>query len=93
MKTTTQGIENGQAVLHIEAEPSDMEKSMSEAYRELAKKLRIPGFRKGKTPRPVLESFVGKEGLRQEALEHLIPLLCERAVEEQKLEIIAPPQG
>lgn len=92
MKTRTQAFENGQAVLHIEVEPPEMGKSMDEAYRELAKKMRIPGFRKGKVPRPILESYVGREALTQEALEHLIPKLCNQAAEEQKLEVIGQPQ-
>ena len=92
MKIRTQAFENGQAVLHIEVEPPEMEKSMDEAYHELAKKMRIPGFRKGKIPRPILESYVGRDGLKKEALEHLVPELCNQAAEEQKLEAIAPPQ-
>ena len=63
MKITTQEFENGQAVLHIEVESPELEKSLGEAYHHLAKKVNIPGFRKGKVPRPVLENYVGKEGL------------------------------
>lgn len=93
MKITTQEFENGQAVFHIEVEPPELEKSMEEAYHELAKKVNIPGFRKGKVPRAILQNYVGREGLQEEALEHLIPQLCDQAAEEQKLEVIAQPQA
>jgi len=93
MKIKTQEHEDGQAVLHIEVEPPELEKSMDEAYRELSKKARIPGFRKGKIPRHILENYLGKEGLQQEALEKLIPQLCDQALEEQELEVIAQPQA
>ncbi|MBM4463301.1 MAG: trigger factor [Chloroflexi bacterium] len=92
MKIKTQEFENGQAVLHIEVEPSEMDKSLDETYRRLAKKVNIPGFRKGKAPRPILERFVGKEALQEEALEHLIPQLCDKAAQEQNLEVIAQPE-
>ena len=93
MKVKTKEFENGQAVLSIEVEPPEMEESLAAAYRHLAKELNIPGFRKGKIPRSVLENYVGREGLQQEALEHLIPQLCDQAVEEHKLAVIAQPQA
>ena len=92
MKIRTQEFENGQAVLHIEVEPQEMDKSLDETYRHLAKKVNVPGFRKGKTPRPILERFIGKEALQEEAIDHLIPQLCDQAAQEQKLEVIAQPQ-
>jgi trigger factor len=79
-------------VLDIEVEPVEMEQSLEIAYRHLVRKTNIPGFRKGKAPRLVMEQYIGKEGLQTEALEHLLPQLCSQAVEEQKIEIIAPPE-
>jgi trigger factor len=93
MKIKTQEYENGQAVLHIEVETPELEKSMDEAYRDMSKKANVPGFRKGKIPRHILENYIGKEGLQQEALEKLIPQLCDQAMEEQNLEVIAQPQA
>ena len=93
MIVRAQEFENGQAVLHIEVEPAEMEKALEDAYRHLAKTVNIPGFRKGKAPRSVVESYVGKEALQQEALEDLIPRLCKQAAEEQDLDIIAPPEA
>lgn len=92
MKISTQSIENSEAKLQIEAEPVEMEESLDRAYHQVVKKVGIPGFRKGKAPRSVLENYIGKEGLQREALEDLVPRLCARAIEEQNIEVIAQPQ-
>lgn len=92
MKVSNQSVENSQAILHIEVEPQEMEESLNKAYYRLLKGVDIPGFRKGKAPRHVLERYVGKEEFQREALEHLIPQLCNQVIEEQKMEVIAQPQ-
>ena len=92
MKISTQSIENSEARLQIEVEPVEMEESLDRAYHQVVKKVGIPGFRKGKAPRSVLESYIGKDGLQREALEDLVPRLCARAIEEQNMEVIAQPQ-
>jgi len=92
MKIVTQSIENSQAILQIEVEMAEMDQSLHRAYRQLVKKVAVPGFRKGKDPRSVLESLVGREGLQREALEDVLPRMCAQAIEEQNLEVIAQPQ-
>jgi len=92
VKISTQSIENRQAILHIEVEPQEMEESLNRAYHRLVKRVNIPGFRKGKAPRLILERYIGKEELQKEALEDLMPQLCNQAIEEQKMEVIAQPQ-
>jgi len=93
MKILAQEHENGQAVLRIEVEPPELEKSVDTAFRDLSKKTRIPGFRKGKVPRHILEGYLGKDSLQQEALEKLIPQLCGQVAQEQELDVIAQPQA
>lgn len=92
MKATKDKVENHQAYLTIQAEPADMEKSMEEAYHHLNQSTRIPGFRKGKTPRVILERYLGKEALLEHALEHLLPDMYEQALKEQELEAVAQPE-
>jgi trigger factor len=92
MKVSTENLENCQIALNIEAEASELDKSLDEAYHHLVKEVSVPGFRKGKAPRPILEQHVGKRYLLDEALEHLIPQLYRQAIESQKLEPIASPQ-
>lgn len=91
MKVTNEKVENRQAFLSIEMEPAEVEQSLEECYRRLAKKANIPGFRKGKAPRKVLERHSNKESLMEEAFGDLIPKAYEKAVKEQKLKPIARP--
>lgn len=92
MKVSTERIENSQVVLNIEVEPEEVESSLELAYRRLVKNTAIPGFRKGKAPRALLERFIGKEALLDDALEHLVPEVYAQAIEEQGIEVIAQPQ-
>jgi trigger factor len=92
MKVSTENLGNCQISINIEAEASELDKSLDEAYHHLVKEVSIPGFRKGKAPRAVLVQHIGKKNLLDEALEHLIPQLYKQAVESQKLEPIAGPQ-
>ncbi|MFC1940493.1 trigger factor [Chloroflexota bacterium] len=92
MKVSNDKIEDRQAFLTIEMEPDEMEKSLEKSYQRLVKKAKIPGFRKGKAPRSILERHIGKEGLLEDTLNSLIPQAYEKAIEEQNIEAIAKPQ-
>ena len=92
MKATKDKIENHQAYLTIQIEPAEVEKSLEGAYHRLVQKARVPGFRKGKAPRPILERYIGKESLFEDALDHLIPEIYQQALKEQELEAIAQAQ-
>ena len=63
MKVTNEKTENSQVFLSIEMEPAEMEEALEKSYRRLVKKANIPGFRKGKAPRDILERHIGKERL------------------------------
>jgi trigger factor len=92
MKVSTEKLGNCQTVFTIEAEASELDKSLDEAYHHLVNEVSIPGFRKGKAPRAVLVQHIGKKNLLEEALEHLVPQLYKQAIESQELEPIAGPQ-
>jgi len=91
VKVTNEKTENSQVFLTIEMEPAEVEASLEASYRRLAKKTRIPGFRKGKAPRAVLEGYLGKETLLEDTLNNLLPKVYENAIKEQKIEAIAQP--
>jgi len=91
VKVTREKTENSQAFLTIEMEPAEVEESLEESYHRLARKVDIPGFRKGKAPREILERYIGKESLFEDALKNLIPRAYENAIEEQKIEAFARP--
>lgn len=92
MKTKLERIERNQVALEIEVPVDKMEAAVNSAYRKLAPKINVPGFRKGKVPRPVLEAFIGKEVLMEEALEELVPQAYEEAVNETEIEPVAQPK-
>ena len=71
MKVTNEKIENRQAFLSIEMEPAEVEESLEKSYHRLVKKMNIPGFRKGKAPRAVVERHPSRERLLEEALGEL----------------------
>ena len=92
MKVTAETLEDSQVALNIEAEAGELNKAMDEAYRRLVNKVSVPGFRKGKAPRFILEQHIGKGALLEEALEQLIPQLYKEAIDLQKIEPIDQPQ-
>jgi trigger factor len=92
MKVSTESLGNCQIVLNVEAEATELDKSLDEAYHHLVNEVSIPGFRKGKAPRAILEQHIGKKSLLEEALEHLIPQLYNQAIESQKIDPIARPE-
>lgn len=92
MKVSTEPIENRQVLLNVEMDADEMEKALEEAYRHLVGRVFVPGFRKGKTPRAVLENHVGRDALLQEALERLIPQAYEEALVKQEIDAIAQPE-
>ncbi|MBI2854927.1 MAG: trigger factor [Chloroflexi bacterium] len=92
MKVSTEQAERRQVVLNVEMEPAETEKALESAYRRLVQKYTIPGFRKGKTPRNILERYVGKGALLEDAIEHMVPDAYRRAIIEQKIDPVAQPK-
>ena len=92
MRVSVERIPESQVVLEIEIEPDQMERSLDRAYRRLVQRTDIPGFRKGKAPRGMLERHVGRERLVHEALDILIPEAYNKALEEQQIEVVDQPK-
>ena len=92
MKVTNEKTENSQTFLTIEMEPAEVEESLEKSYRRLVQRTRVPGFRKGKAPRAILERYIGKESLFEDTLNNLLPEAYEKAIEEQAIEAFAQPQ-
>ncbi len=91
MKVTKEKEENRQAFITVEMEPAEMETAMQDAYLRLAPKANIPGFRKGKAPRAIVERHLGKPKLLEEALDRLLPQAYEQALKEQEIIPFAQP--
>ena len=92
MKVTKEKEENRQAFLTVEMEPAEMEESLEDSYRSLSKKTDVPGFRRGKAPRAILENYIGRERLVEEALKKLVPQAYEQALKEQEIEPFTQPE-
>lgn len=91
MKTTRTQESPSRVRLSIEADADELEPAVERAFRHLAQEVKVPGFRKGKVPRQVLESRIGKDAIREAALREAVPEFLSRAVREESLVPIAPP--
>ncbi len=91
MKTSAEKIEQSQVVLTVEVDPAMVDRSLDRAYRRLGSKANIPGFRKGKAPKAILERYLGKETLLEEAYEILIPEAYSQALKEHSIDAIGQP--
>ncbi len=91
MKIVNKIIENREALLTIELDQAEVEESLQKSYEKINRRIEIPGFRKGKAPRSVLEQHLGKDGLLEDALKSLIPDAYKNAIKEQQIEPLTEP--
>ena len=91
MKVTVENGENQQVTLTIEVEAAEVSKAVERAAKRLANRVNIPGFRKGKAPRKIVERHVGMDALMQEAFDLVAPKAFDEALTEQKIEPVTRP--
>ncbi|MDR1806002.1 MAG: trigger factor [Clostridium sp.] len=77
--------------LQIAVSAEDFIKATGTAYLKERGRINVPGFRKGKAPRPIIEKLYGKEVFYEGALDSLLPTLLEDAYKAGKLDVVAPP--
>lgn len=92
MKVTAEKIEGSKVVLTIEAPASVVDEALDKAYKSVVKRVNVPGFRRGKAPRFILERHIGKDALYEEAMKEVLPEQYEKAVEETKIEPVSEPE-
>ena len=92
MEAKLEKIENSEAYIAIEVDAEKFEEGMEKAYRKVVKQVGVPGFRKGRVPRQLLEAHYGKEILYQDALEVIIPEAYEEALEQLNIKALARPE-
>ncbi len=92
MKATAERIENNTVLLEIEVETERFSQALDQAYQKMVKKVNVPGFRRGKTPRFIFERHVGTQALVDEAVETVIPEAYFMAVGDTGIEPVAQPQ-
>ena len=91
MKVTAEHGENQQVTLTIEVEAAELGKAVERAAKQLAGRVNIPGFRRGKAPRKIVERHVGKDALMQEAFDLIAPKAFGEALDDQKIEPVTRP--
>lgn len=91
MSLQVEKLEGNMAKLTIEASAEDFEKALETAYQKNKGKITLPGFRKGKAPRVMIEKMYGKEVFYEDAANALIPSAYAKAVDECEEEIVSQP--
>ncbi|MBQ6787433.1 MAG: trigger factor [Lachnospiraceae bacterium] len=91
MSLQVEKLEGNMAKLTIEASAEDFEKALDTAYQKNKGKITLPGFRKGKAPRAMIEKMYGKEVFYEDAANALIPSAYAKAVDECEEEIVSQP--
>ena len=84
--------EHNTAVFTVAADSAEFEKAVNGAYLKNKKDVYIPGFRKGKAPRQVIEGMYGKEVFYQDAMDDLAPEAFELGVKEGELRVVGQPR-
>ncbi|OKP88567.1 trigger factor [Paenibacillus helianthi] len=92
MKATWEKIEKNLGVLEVEVEAERVAAALDKAFNKVVKKANVPGFRKGKVPRPIFESRFGVESLYQDAIDILLPEAYGEAVEETDIFPVDRPE-
>lgn len=91
MSLQVEKLEGNMAKLTIEASAEDFEKAVDKAYQRSKSKVSVPGFRKGKVPRKIIEQMYGKEIFYEDAANIAIPSAYAAAVDECTEEIVSQP--
>ena len=91
METKIEKLENNMVKVDIEIDADTAEKEYSKACKRLAQRVNIPGFRKGKAPRAILEKNIGSESIKRDVLDSILPSAFSKAITENDLNIITEP--
>ena len=92
MSLKLEKLENSMAKLTIEVSADELDKAIEKAYQKQKKNISIPGFRKGKVPKAMVEKMYGKEVFYEDAANILIPDAYEKAYDECEEDIVSTPE-
>ncbi|MCY4272411.1 MAG: trigger factor [bacterium] len=92
MRSTVEVLEDNRVKVSVDIEAEEFEEKLDEAFRKLARQVRLPGFRPGKAPRRVLEARLGPHAARGEALSEAVPEYYAQAVVDHDVDVISSPE-
>ena len=92
MSVQVENLEKSMAKLTIEVAADEFEAALNKAYQKSKNKINLPGFRKGKAPRAMIEKMYGAGIFVEDAANIIIPDAYESAAKESELEIVAQPE-
>jgi trigger factor len=91
MNVKVENVEKNMVRLEIELDAATFEDGVKKAYFKNVRKFNVPGFRKGKAPRNIIERYYGEQVFYEDAINEVFPEAYEKAVEENKLEPVERP--
>jgi trigger factor len=91
MQTTAERVQKDRVKVRVEVPEDALGPALDQVYRRWATQIKVPGFRKGKIPRQIIDARVGPELIREEALRDALPDFYRDALTAESLEAIAPP--
>lgn len=92
VKSVIETLEGNKVKVSVEIDEVEFERNIDQAFRKIAKEVRIPGFRPGKAPRQLLQAQIGLGAARSQAIQDAIPEYLSVAVREHDIDLIATPQ-
>ncbi|MDI6844471.1 MAG: trigger factor [Anaerosomatales bacterium] len=91
METSVERLEGDRVRLTVTVPAETVDAAIDAAYKEISQKLRIPGFRKGRIPKPIIDTHVGRETVLADALERLVDETYPQALSREDLRTIEAP--
>ncbi|KGX89033.1 trigger factor [Pontibacillus litoralis] len=85
-------LEGNEGQLTIEVEAKEFDRALDQAFKKVVKQVQVPGFRKGKVPRPIFEQRFGVESLYQDALDIILPEAYSNAIDETGITPVDRPE-
>ena len=92
MSVQVEKLEKNMAKLTIEVPAETVEKAIQTVYQKMRKNINVPGFRKGKAPRPLIEKMYGREIFYNDAIDEMLPASYAEAVDECGEEVVSRPE-
>jgi trigger factor len=92
MHTSVERTAEHTVKLTIEVDAEEFQRDLDRTYREIARAIKVPGFRAGKAPKPVIDAKVGREAVLEEFVSSRVPAYFRRAVSDEDLAPIGDPQ-